>query len=83
MDLDEAKSYIEDQFDDFDDISWLEGWVHGYTDIDHGDFKDERKKLLGFIVSLKDNPVKNILRRVKVLSQEEQRELIWLIDVAP
>ncbi len=34
----EAKATIKDLFDNGpqDDVSWLEGWICGYTDADHG-----------------------------------------------
>ena len=36
LNLEGAKRSIKDQFDDFGDSSWLEGWICGYTDREHG-----------------------------------------------
>ena len=36
LNLEGAKRSIKDQFDDFGDSPWLEGWICGYTDREHG-----------------------------------------------
>jgi len=36
LDLEDAKRYIKEQFEETGDSSWLEGWICGYTDFDHG-----------------------------------------------
>jgi len=35
IDMDRAKAYIKEQFDETGDSPWLEGWICGYTDDDH------------------------------------------------
>ncbi len=51
LDLEKAKLYITDQFNESIDrnsgVAWLEGWIHGYTDFDHKYHRnDEAKEIL-------------------------------------
>ena len=42
-----ARAYIEEQFNEFGDSSWLEGWICGFTDPEANSNSDEMKvKLL-------------------------------------
>lgn len=37
----DAGEYIVDQFSEFSDSRWLEGWILGFTDLAHGYSNDE------------------------------------------
>jgi len=45
LNLQGAKDYIKDQFDNNNDSGWLEGWICGYTDRDHGYAETERMEV--------------------------------------
>jgi len=36
LNLEEAKKYLKGQLDESGDSPWLEDWICGYTDSDHG-----------------------------------------------
>jgi len=54
----EAKDYILDVFteDGLEAVPWLEGWICGYTDKNHGiKYENMQEELIAYLVALKNN----------------------------
>lgn len=50
-----VKAYIKEQFDEFGDSPWLEGWICGYTDPDHTSNDELRDELFSWLHKLRKN----------------------------
>lgn len=53
--LDSAKNYITEQFNESGDSEWLEGWICGYTDLDHGELDYLKDALFEHLRQLRCN----------------------------
>ncbi len=51
--LEKAKAYIRDQFEEGGDSEWLEGWICGYTDLDHGQLDQTHDELFRYLRQLR------------------------------
>lgn len=51
--LSDTKAYILDQFNEGDGSTWLEGWIHGFTDRIHTPYEPLREPLMEYLQYLK------------------------------
>ena len=56
MNLNSARDYLTEQFNENGDSGWIEGWICGYTDPDHNNTRNEaiKESLFKHLETLRD-----------------------------
>lgn len=68
-----AKDYIEEQFNENGDSAWLEGWICGYTDNDH-ETQEWYEELFEHLNNLRKGPNRGKQLRVRSRGYRYQRK---------